>query len=184
MSKLKKYLYNIHGLTLIELLAVIVILGIVSIIAVPAIGNVIENSKKDAHIANAHQVISAARLALQDDNMMDTDTFNVIPLGYFYENGYLERSGSPDGGKDYIEKINGKTDIIGFGTVDDLSLWWFNGKDFNSSYVITAKNHVVYIKLINEERGVQTKYGFPKILCNINNGETYEITRDDINETK
>nr|AAB31769.1 lipase, triacylglycerol lipase {N-terminal} {EC 3.1.1.3} [Bacillus thermocatenulatus, DSM 730, Peptide Partial, 45 aa] [Geobacillus thermocatenulatus] len=38
--------------TLIELLAVIVILGIIAAIAIPAIGAIMDNSKKDAHIAN------------------------------------------------------------------------------------------------------------------------------------
>ena len=36
------------GFTLVELLAVIVILAIIAIIAVPIIGNVIENSRKQA----------------------------------------------------------------------------------------------------------------------------------------
>lgn len=183
MSELKKRLYNNLGLTLIEILAVIVILGIISCIAVPAIGNIIENAKKDAHIANAYQVISAVRNALHDDIIKDSQAFNVIPIGYLYENGYLEKGGNPDSGKDYIEKIDGKTDIIGFDTFDDLVAWWFTGKNTNSSYAITAKNHVVYIKLINEKRGVQTKAGFPKLLYDINTGETYEITRDDINNT-
>ncbi len=58
--KLKK---DQRGLTLVELLAVVVILAIVSAIAFVLIGNVIENSKKDAHIANAQQVISAVKLA-------------------------------------------------------------------------------------------------------------------------
>lgn len=51
-----------RGLTLVELLAVVVVLAIVGLIAFVAIGNVIENSKKDAHVANAQQVISAAEL--------------------------------------------------------------------------------------------------------------------------
>lgn len=59
MEKLKK---DERGMTLVELLAVVVILAIVGVIAFVAIGNVIENSKKDAHIANAQQVISAAEL--------------------------------------------------------------------------------------------------------------------------
>ncbi|WP_339214318.1 type II secretion system protein [Ornithinibacillus sp. FSL M8-0202] len=63
MKKLLKRLkQDERGLTLVELLAVIVILGIVGVIAFVAIGNVIENSKKDAHISNAQQVISAVEL--------------------------------------------------------------------------------------------------------------------------
>lgn len=53
---------NQKGFTLIELLAVIVILGIISVIAVPLIGNIINNSKKDADVATARQIYDAARL--------------------------------------------------------------------------------------------------------------------------
>ncbi|RLL47865.1 prepilin-type N-terminal cleavage/methylation domain-containing protein [Oceanobacillus piezotolerans] len=59
LDRLKK---DERGLTLVELLAVIVILAIVGAIAFVAVGNVIENSKKDAHVANAQQLISAAKL--------------------------------------------------------------------------------------------------------------------------
>ncbi len=42
---LQKRLNNEKGLTLVELLAVIVILGIIAAIAVPSIGGIIENSE-------------------------------------------------------------------------------------------------------------------------------------------
>jgi type IV pilus assembly protein PilA len=51
-----------RGMTLVELLAVIVILAIVGAIAFVVIGNVIENSRQDAHISNAQQIINAAEL--------------------------------------------------------------------------------------------------------------------------
>lgn len=57
-----KKLKNERGLTLVELLAVVVILAIIATIAFVYIGGVIENSKKDAHVANAVQIISAAKL--------------------------------------------------------------------------------------------------------------------------
>src|SRR5690606_12695034 len=60
---LKKYLKNQKGLTLIELLAVIVILGIIAAIAVPSIGKLIDNTKDNAKVAEAIQIIDAARLA-------------------------------------------------------------------------------------------------------------------------
>src|SRR5690625_3268945 len=62
MKKTIQRLKNERGLTLVELLAVIVILAIIAVIAFVFIGGIIENSKKDAHIANAQQAISAAKL--------------------------------------------------------------------------------------------------------------------------
>ncbi len=49
------------GLTLIELLAVIVVLGIIAAIAVPSISGILGNTKKEAHRANATQIVEAAR---------------------------------------------------------------------------------------------------------------------------
>lgn len=58
---LKKFLKNEKGLTLVELLAVIVILGIVAAIAIPSIGSIIQKSKEDAVKADAITVINAAK---------------------------------------------------------------------------------------------------------------------------
>ena len=71
---------------MIELLVVIVILGIIAAIAIPAIGSLIDNSKKDAHIANAEQMASAARMAIAQDGN-GTKTFTMAAL---ISKGYLE----------------------------------------------------------------------------------------------
>ncbi|MEW8969085.1 MAG: prepilin-type N-terminal cleavage/methylation domain-containing protein [Mesobacillus sp.] len=60
---IQKKLKDQRGLTLIELLAVIVILGIIAAIAIPSIGGIINKSKDDAKVAEALQIISAAKLA-------------------------------------------------------------------------------------------------------------------------
>ena len=78
---MKKWLKNQKGLTLVELLAVIVILGIIAAIAVPAIGNIIENSRKDAQIANAEAMYDAARLAVVGENTSDDTTFHIVVDG-------------------------------------------------------------------------------------------------------
>ncbi|WML45553.1 type II secretion system protein [Neobacillus sp. PS3-40] len=62
LHKLKKRIKNQRGMTLVELLAVIVILGIISAIAVPSIGGIINKTKKDAKVAEAVQIINAAKL--------------------------------------------------------------------------------------------------------------------------
>lgn len=63
----KKLLKNQKGLTLIELLAVIVILAIIAAIAVPAIGNIIENTRYNAVKADAINVLNAAQLYYTDN---------------------------------------------------------------------------------------------------------------------
>lgn len=79
LQMLKKKLKDQRGLTLIELLAVIVILGIISAIAVPNIGKVIDNSKESAIRADAIQILNAAKLYAADNGVPvdDTTTANV-----------------------------------------------------------------------------------------------------------
>ncbi|WP_186668545.1 prepilin-type N-terminal cleavage/methylation domain-containing protein [Sporosarcina sp. BP05] len=72
LNKFKKQMKNEKGLTLIELLAVIVILAIIAAIAVPAIGNVINNSKDKAILADASNILSGAKIALVDGACTDT----------------------------------------------------------------------------------------------------------------
>lgn len=111
-KKLQKLLKNQKGLTLVELLAVVVILGIIAAIAVPSIANIIDNSKKDAHVANAEQMIGAARLAVAaNDNKLwgtadkdndSADEANRITMKDLVDAGYLEAAiEDPDSGSDY-----------------------------------------------------------------------------------
>lgn len=80
MEKMKNWVNLLkkdqRGLTLVELLAVVVILAIVALIAFVSIGNVIENSRKDAHIANAQQVIAAAELEQASTGDVPTGTLS------------------------------------------------------------------------------------------------------------
>ncbi|KGP90925.1 hypothetical protein N780_02830 [Pontibacillus chungwhensis BH030062] len=83
------------GFTLVELLAVIVILGIIAAIAIPSIANVVENSKKDSLIRTAEQAVEAYRLAetssdldtIQTESSGAALTFSELAAG-----GYLENS--------------------------------------------------------------------------------------------
>lgn len=88
MNTFKKLLNNQKGLTLVELLVVIVVLGIVSAIAVPSVGGILNNAKKDGHIANAQQMVSSARLAMTVEEDFTSD--NELTLQELVENGYLE----------------------------------------------------------------------------------------------
>lgn len=74
-----KMLKNQKGMTLVELLAVMVIVGIIAAISIPAIGTLLENSRKDAYISSAVAVQEAARLyATSNDAICSTTcTFDL-----------------------------------------------------------------------------------------------------------
>ena len=84
---LKKRIKNEKGLSLVELLAVIVILGIISAIAIPAIGNIIKNSEAKAEIADAIQVMNAANIYFADNPT--ATTFTLEDAGDYVEGGKL-----------------------------------------------------------------------------------------------
>ncbi|EPD54281.1 prepilin-type N-terminal cleavage/methylation domain-containing protein [Paenisporosarcina sp. HGH0030] len=77
------------GLTLIELLAVIVILAIVAAIAIPAIGNVIENSRYGAIKSDATNIMAAADVYYADGNEGASVTATILK-----SKGYLDDAGS------------------------------------------------------------------------------------------
>jgi type IV pilus assembly protein PilA len=106
-----KKLKDQRGLTLIELLAVIVILGIIAAIAIPSIGNVIENSKKSAIRADALQIISAAKLYVAENGektpLTSTELDDLVKVSTFTTYSVSVVSGeykfTGDGKKDTTE---------------------------------------------------------------------------------
>lgn len=78
-----------EGFTLVELLAVIVILGIIVAIAIPAIGGVIETAKDDAAEQEVALVEDAARLYFTtSDNAAKTS----VTVEVLKDDGYLEKA--------------------------------------------------------------------------------------------
>ncbi|PSL43979.1 type IV pilus assembly protein PilA [Salsuginibacillus halophilus] len=90
---MKRLLKDSRGLTLIELLAVVVILGIIAAIAVPAIANIIGDTEEDAHVANAEQMINAARTAYAAGEDFDAED-DGYTLDELVSAGYIEQTPS------------------------------------------------------------------------------------------
>ncbi|MGH2318262.1 prepilin-type N-terminal cleavage/methylation domain-containing protein [Planococcus sp. SE5232] len=86
---LQKKLNNEKGMTLIELLAVIVIIAIIAAIAIPAIGNVIENSKYSAAKSDALNTLSAANIYFAENPTKTTVTTATLKAGYLDNAGKI-----------------------------------------------------------------------------------------------
>ncbi|MED2972932.1 type II secretion system protein [Fictibacillus sp. B-59209] len=101
MRKLmQKYLKNEKGLTLIELLVVVVILGIIAGIAVLSIGGILDNSKKDAHVANAQQMVTSAKMWVTGNANGSNFTGDTVTLklSKLYSENLIDTMKDPDGG--------------------------------------------------------------------------------------
>lgn len=92
---MKKFIQNKlkdqKGLTLIELLAVIVILAIIAAIAIPAIGNIIENSRYNAIKSDATNIMASADMYYADGNK---PTGAAVTVSELKTGGYLDDAGS------------------------------------------------------------------------------------------
>ncbi|MFS1512762.1 type II secretion system protein [Chengkuizengella sp. SCS-71B] len=87
MKKIQNMLNKEQGLTLVELLAVIVVLGIIAAIAVPSINGIINDTEVQAREAIALQLYEAARITdtINDPEGNDDDVTleELIDLEYF-----------------------------------------------------------------------------------------------------
>jgi type IV pilus assembly protein PilA len=120
---LKKFLKNDKGLTLVELLAVIVILGIIAAIAVPSIGGIINKSKDDAKVAEAIQIINAAKLAYAENSEITT-----------WKHEPITASGAP-GLKTYVSKVKDIDYTVTYNKTTDV----YSISDHDATATMTGK---------------------------------------------
>ena len=85
--------YNKNGFTLVEMLAVIVILGILIIIAVPSVSSYISNTRKAAYVDTVKSLVTEAKTRVNEGELKlrDLDTIYYIPSSCFVlEDGVAE----------------------------------------------------------------------------------------------
>ena len=82
---------NKKGFTLVELLAVIVILGVLLLIAVPSITGVIENSRKNSFVSSVNMVVDQIKSQVSIAEIGDTIYNNVVEdEGHEKNNCYVD----------------------------------------------------------------------------------------------
>ena len=86
-NKLKKIWNKEDGFTLVELLGVIVILGLIIAIAVPALGNIINNASKTTKDAQETLILDAAQIYFLETE----DADNTVTVAELISNNYLEK---------------------------------------------------------------------------------------------
>ncbi|EOR25499.1 MAG: prepilin-type N-terminal cleavage/methylation domain-containing protein [Niallia nealsonii] len=101
---IKQRIKNEKGLTLIELLAVIVILGIIAAIAIPSISGIIQKSREDAVKSEAITIINAAKNYVAANGLPEsgTDTIKEEDLKEFISDTKFKD-------KNYTVSVDGTT---------------------------------------------------------------------------
>ena len=92
---------NNKGFTLVELLAVIVILAVVMLIAVTAVGPVMVRARKSALADEGGFLVDAAKTAYQaeqfnEDSPINASTSVCFDLKWLYSEGYYEKGAADD----------------------------------------------------------------------------------------
>ena len=141
---------NKKGFTLIELIAVVVIMSIIAIIATPNIINMIDKGKKDQYVSNAKEFLSKATyMYKQDKYRNDTTYFTKNDSGYQIKLGKIEGIKSKDLIYPYGFKYDTNNSYIEFKEPDTSSQGvqerqvkiHIESNDNNNCYVIdTNKN--------------------------------------------
>ena len=143
---------NSKGFTLVELLATITILGILMIVAIPAVNRIIESSRRDTFLNTAKTYVNAVKNEVAADNIKCTYTLDgstvttpisAIAPGYY---GIVKIDTTTDAGQALLEEGGkspwGSKDVRGIVLIRNLH---------------TTEKYEYYIMLVDSDgRGIGT----------------------------
>ncbi|PIC96669.1 Tfp assembly type protein [Sporosarcina sp. P26b] len=118
MKKFMQKKLNQKGLTLVELLAVIVILGIIAAIAVPAIGNIITNSKVNAMKADGQNILAAAQMYFAENGEKTAELVDLTGGGFLNDVGGITEA--------TVSKVDGGNTLTGVATTKGVTVTFTN----------------------------------------------------------
>lgn len=102
-KKMKKM--NSKGFTLVELLAVITIMGVLMLVAIPAVSRTIENTRRDTFMNTAKSYINAVKNAVAADEIKcggtEISALAANADGKYY---YIQFESGADSGTDLIDQ--------------------------------------------------------------------------------
>jgi len=86
---------NNKGFTLVEILAVVVILGVIALITVPVTLSIIDRSKQNMYDRQISEITEAARMYVSENstknvNLSTIGYSNVITLQQLSDDGYID----------------------------------------------------------------------------------------------
>ena len=101
MKELVKDLKNKKGFTLVELLAVIVVLAIIILIAMPAVMSAMDKARRNALVTEANEITKIAQTAFADKQMSASGlTDACFDINWLITEGYMDKK--KDGYSGYV----------------------------------------------------------------------------------
>lgn len=152
-----------EGFTLVELLGVIVLLGIISLVIIPKVGDTITNSKNTAYEVQITNIKKGISDYIIDKNILQEDGSITIKLGSIKQAGYLPISiKNPISKKNIsneslalVTRTNGKYDI----QLQIIDVNYSEMLDSNAPIIILNGNYIEYVEVKNsyQEKGAIAK---------------------------